>query len=112
MVRCVADSSSAPEQGWIVETLLLQLMEMNDETAELTLLQHFCAMHELRVNANYRYVLNLQTKTVHFFEETYDYATDKFLLGDNLTDRLLDYIDSTETLRDLFDQLHIKTQQP
>lgn len=111
IVHCVADSSSAPEQGWIVETLILPLMEMNDATKELTLLEHFCAMHELRVNADYRYILNLQTKSLHFFEEGYDYPTDKFLLGSDLTKRLLDYIDSTETLRDIFDQLNIKTDR-
>ena len=84
-VHCVADSSSAPEQGWIVETLIFPLLDLNDATRELSLLQDTCAMHELRVNADYRYLLNLQKKTVHFFEEGYDYATDKFFLGKDVT---------------------------
>jgi len=109
VVHCVADSSSAPEQGWIVETLLLPLLGLNDAAKELILLEHFCAMHEMRVNADYRYLLNLQTKTLHFFEEGYDYPTDKFLLGANLTLRVLDYIDSITELRDLFEQLNINT---
>lgn len=107
-INCVCDSSSAPEQGYFVENLLFPLLGLNEAEKELAMLIDTCAMNEQRANATYRYIINLQTKAVHFFEENYDYGKDKFYLGDNLTDRLLDYIDSVEALRMIFDQLQIK----
>lgn len=109
-IHCVCESSSEPEQGYFVENLLFPLFALNDSEQELDLLTANCAMHQLRMNATYRYIINLQTKAVHFFGENYDYRNDKFILGENLTARLLDYIDSIATLRDIFNQLHIRTK--
>ena len=95
-LSCVADSSSAPEQGYIVECLILPLLMFDDSKKELTLLTEHCCMTELRINASYRYEINLQTKTVNFFEENYHYKSDTFTVGENLTDRYLTYL-STET---------------
>jgi hypothetical protein len=108
-INCVCDSTSAPEQGYFVENLLLPLLTFNDADMEILLLNQSCAMHELRTNATYRYIINLQTKAVHFFEETYDYQKGKFSIGDNLTDRYLDYIENTDGLKEQFRQ--IKSQQ-
>lgn len=91
-IICVADSSSSPEQGYIVENLLLPLLLLNDAEAERTLLEEHCAMNELRTNATYRYEINLQTKGVAFFEERYFYKTDIFRKGENLTQRYTDYL--------------------
>lgn len=104
-INCVCDSTSAPEQGYFVENLLLPLLAFNDADKEILLLNQSCAMHELRANATYRYIINLQTKTVHFFGETYDYQKGKFSIGDNLTHRYLDYIESTDGLKDKFSQI-------
>jgi len=108
-IQCVCDSSSAPEQGYIVENLLLPLLVLNDADKEITLLNQNCAMHELRANATYRYIVNLQTKTVHFFHENFDYEKKKFRIGDNLNDRYFDYIEITPGLKEKFSQ--IKSQQ-
>jgi len=91
-VICVADSSSSPEQGYIVENLLLPLLSLNDAEAERALLGEHCAMDELRTNATYRYEINLQTKAVAFFDEIYFYKTDIFRKGENLTRRYTAYL--------------------
>lgn len=95
-VICVADSSSSPEQGYIVENLLLPLLSLNNAKAERTLLEEHCTMDELRANATYRYEINLQTKTVGFFDEIYFYKTDIFRKGENLTRRYTAYLSSIE----------------
>jgi hypothetical protein len=91
-VSCVADSSSAPEQGYIVEQLLLPLLALNNSKKEMRLIQEHCTMNELRVNADYRYEIDLTTKTIEFFEERYFYKTDAFRRGENLTDRYSAYL--------------------
>jgi hypothetical protein len=95
-MNCVADSSSAPEQGHIVERLLLPLLLLNDANAELALLTEHCALNELRTNATYRYEINLQTKNVAFFDEIYFFKTDIFRKGENLTRRYTAYLSSIE----------------
>ncbi|QEM06176.1 penicillin-binding protein [Mucilaginibacter rubeus] len=95
-IICVADSSSAPEQGYIVEKLLLPLLSLNDADAELALLTEHCALNELRTNATYRYEINLQTKNVAFFDEIYFFKTDIFRKGENLTRRYTAYLSSIE----------------
>lgn len=106
IIDCVADSSSAPEHGWIVETLLLPLLSFNDPKKELALLTEYCAMNEQRVNADYRYIISLASKTVQFFEENYNYTKDRFFLGENLTYRYHDYIASHHALTDLLNQIN------
>jgi hypothetical protein len=52
-LKCVADSSSAPEQEYIVENLLLPLLAFDDAEKELAMLNELCTMYELRANAVY-----------------------------------------------------------
>jgi len=91
---CVADSSSAPEQGYFVEQLVLPLLACNDAGKEMALLSEHCTMNDRRINATYRYFINLQTKAVHFFEENYDDKKGTFYTGKDLTDRYRDYLES------------------
>ncbi|MGN6214525.1 hypothetical protein [Parafilimonas sp.] len=91
-IICVADSSSAPEQGYIVEALLLPLLSLNNSEQELNLLREHCTMNERRVNATYRYTINLITKVVKFFEEHYNYSRDSFKIGKDITQRYDDYL--------------------
>lgn len=91
-IICVADSSSAPEQGYIVESVILTLLSMNDSEQELQLLQEHCTMNDRRTNATYRYTINLITKEVKFFEEHYDYFKDTFRKGKDITQRYEDYL--------------------
>ena len=83
----VVDSSSAPEQGYIVEKIIHPLLAMNDQAKELELIfEHSDSINELRTNASYRYEINLVKKTVRFFEENYYYKTDTFYKGKDLTE--------------------------
>jgi hypothetical protein len=91
-IKCVADSSSAPEQGYIVENLILPLLDFNNTVAEIKLLKEHCAMGEQRSNATYRYEINLLTKRVSFFEETYDFGKDRFNRGEDITQRYNEYL--------------------
>ncbi|SDE86482.1 hypothetical protein SAMN05216464_110105 [Mucilaginibacter pineti] len=93
-ITCVADSSSAPEHGYIVEQLILPLLELGDAEQELALLEEHCCMNELRVNSTYRYALNLPKKAVFFYEESYNYSNDRFILGKNITNRYNAYVKS------------------
>lgn len=86
-IKCVADSSSAPEQGYIVENLIIPLLELNEATAETKLIREHCTMNDQRANATYRYEINLITKRVSFFEEEYDSGMDRFVRGENITER-------------------------
>lgn len=95
----VCDNSSAPEQGYIVENLILPLLQLNNQAKECEfILEHSDSIYELRVNATYRYEINLQKKTVKFFEEHYNYKMDKFYKGKDLTEeRYIPYIQSIAT---------------
>lgn len=92
----VADGSSAPEQGFILEQLIQPLLQLNDAGKELLLIQaHSDAINELRINASYRYEIDLCNKTVMFFEEHYNNKTGKFRRGKDLTaERYVPYIKS------------------
>lgn len=93
-IVCVADSSSAPEQGYIVENLLLPLLELGNSQKELAFLSEHCTMEERRANATYRYTINLNTKEIRFFEEHYNYSKDTFRKGKEITERYDNYIKS------------------
>lgn len=83
----VIDGSSNPESGYIVEQFILPLLALNDETKELQLIyEHSDSIKELRTNAMYRYEIDLIKKTVRFFEEKYNYKSDKFGKGKDLTE--------------------------
>ena len=95
-LQCVAESSSTPEQGYIVEQLLIPLLSFDDAEKELALLREHCTMDELRVNAAYRYLIDLQRKEVLFYAENYFYKTDTFRKGKNLTHRYTEYHTESE----------------
>lgn len=90
----VADSSSAPEQGYFVEQFIIPLLSLKDAEKETALIAEHCTLNEMRVNATYRYTINLQTERIEFFEENYNYQRDTFCPGKNLTDRYLTYLQS------------------
>jgi hypothetical protein len=92
ILNCVAESSSAPEQGYFVENFLLPLLSQINVECERKLVEEHCTMNELRVNATYRYYINLVDRKVKFYEENYNYKTDKFYLGKDLTDRFITYL--------------------
>jgi hypothetical protein len=80
-IQCVADSSSAPEQGYIVEQLLLPLLFLFDRDKELALIREHCTMDEQRSNADYRYGIDLPARKIAFYEENYLPAKDSFKKG-------------------------------
>ena len=90
-IICVADSSSAPEQGYFVENILLPLLSLNNSQQELEFLSEYCAMNERRINATYRYIIDVKTKKVEFFKEHYNYTKNTFRKGKDLTKRYNDY---------------------
>lgn len=92
LIKCVADSSSAPEQGYIVEDLILPLLALDDSVRELKLLKEHCTMGEQRINASYRYVISLKIKRVSLFEEHYYYKTETFIKGPDITHRYDNYL--------------------
>jgi len=92
-IICVADSSSAPEQGYIVEEILMPLLALSNSKRELSLIKKHCTMDERRANASYRYYINLMTKSVTMFEENYNYRTDRFKKGKDLTERYTSYVE-------------------
>lgn len=91
-INCVAESSSAPEQGYIVEDLIIPLLKCNNTETEVKLLAEHCTMHELRANAYYRYTIDLFTKEIRFFEETYNYTKGIFKKPVDITERLTKYV--------------------
>lgn len=91
-IICVADSSSAPEHAYIVENLFLPLLSLEDSEKELLLLAMHCTMDERRVNATYRYTIDLIKKKVRMFEEHYNYQTDTFRKGKEITKRYDNYL--------------------
>lgn len=98
-IICVADSSSAPEQGYIVEYLLLPLLELEDAEKELALLSEHCTMDDRRSNATYRYTIDLTTKEVKFFEEHYNYSKDNFRKGKDVTERYSNYLKTMNKIK-------------
>ncbi|MDB5143432.1 MAG: penicillin-binding protein [Mucilaginibacter sp.] len=93
---CVAESSSAPEQGYFVETLLIPLLNLKNTEKEINLLTEHCTLGELRTNASYRYHLNLQKGEFSFHEEVYNFQFDTFKKGRNLTGRVIAYLDKIQ----------------
>jgi len=103
-ITCVADSSSTPEQGYIVENLIIPLLSFSNAEHELALLKEHCTLNELRVNADYRYEIDLQKETVAFYDELYFFKTGVFRKGENLTRRYIAYLEKTqnETIKEMF----------
>lgn len=93
-IACVADSSSAPEQGYMVEQVIIPLLSFNDTEKETALIAEHCTLKELRINATYRYEIDLQAKQVDFYEECYYPKPDVFQKGDDLTHRYIAYLES------------------
>lgn len=100
----VADSSSAPEQGYIVENLIIPLLNANDAAKELKIIKASGdSFMEKRTNATYRYIINLQSKTVSFYDENYSGKNDRFIRGKDLTsERYIPYITEKNLLSNHF----------
>jgi hypothetical protein len=96
LLKCVADSSSAPEQGYIVEHLLLPLLSLKNADKELTLVKEHCTMDEQRSNATYRYEIDLPAQKITLYEENYIAAKDAFKRGLDLTGRYISYLKKIE----------------
>ncbi|WP_211166338.1 hypothetical protein [Mucilaginibacter robiniae] len=107
-LKCVADSSSAPEQGYFVEEVILPLLALHHPEAELALIRQHCTMDEQRSNAAYRYELDLQSRQIRFYEENYNEGKDTFKKGLDLTGRYLSYLKKTETDTDKFTKRQFK----
>ncbi|OQP65430.1 hypothetical protein A3860_17350 [Niastella vici] len=92
----VLDSSTAPEQGYIVEKFILPLLALNDQDKEIAFIhKNSDSINEKRTTASYRYIIDLQQKRVQFFVEHYNYKTDRFRRGKDLTEkRYLPYLRS------------------
>jgi hypothetical protein len=103
-INCVTESSSAPEQGYIVENLIVPLLSFSNAEHELALLKEHCTMNELRINADYRYEIDLQKETVAFYDEMYFFKTGVFRKGENLTRRYIAYLEKIQnhTVKDRF----------
>jgi hypothetical protein len=97
LIKCVADSSSAPEQGYIVERLILPLLSLNDAEKELVIIKEHCTMDEQRSNATYRYEIDLPAQLITLYEENYLIAKDTFKKGLDLTGRYISYLKKIET---------------
>lgn len=95
-IQCVADSSSAPEQGFIVEHLLLPLLEFKNAEKELALIREHSTMDEQRSNATYRYEIDLPAQKITLYEENYIVAKDTFKKGLDLTGRYISYLKKIE----------------
>ncbi|SEW24654.1 hypothetical protein SAMN05421841_1811 [Chryseobacterium wanjuense] len=95
-IICVAENSSAPEQGYIVEQVILPLLSMEDSEKELELLAEHCTMDERRANATYRYTIDLTTKEVRLFEENFNYRKEAFHKGKEITHRYNDYLEALD----------------
>lgn len=89
---CVLDGSSAPEQGYIVEDILLPLLSFDNGDREMSLIKKHCTMGERRANACYRYTVDLKTKNIRMFEEHYSYQKDVFRKGKEITERYTSYV--------------------
>jgi hypothetical protein len=96
-VLCVADSSSAPEQGYFVEQVIIPLLQTLNPGKQLALLKEHCTMDEQRSNAEYRYEIDLQAEKISFYEENYNESKDTFKKGLDLTGRYISYLKKIET---------------
>ncbi|WP_207515980.1 penicillin-binding protein [Longitalea luteola] len=92
----VLGSTSSPGQRFIVEKFLTPLLALNDPSKELEWIETFADhVNELHTDASYRYVIDLEKKTVRFYEEHYNHKTGTFWKGKDLTEeRYLPYVRS------------------
>jgi hypothetical protein len=104
----VADSSSAPEQGYIVENLILPLLSFDNADNEMALLTEHCTLNELRANATYRYEIDLKAETITFYEERYNNSKDTFKKGLDLTGRYISYLKKIESETEKFTKRRFK----
>jgi hypothetical protein len=105
-LECVAESSTAPEQGYFVEHFVLPLFALRDPFKEAEFLTDNCTMNEQRTNATYRYVIDLGKRKLQFYEENYDEGKDAFFKGKNITSRFNAYCMGIHALRPLLDQIN------
>ena len=102
LIKCVADSSSALEQGYLVESLLLPLLSLDHAENEMALIREHCTMDEQRINATYRYEIDLQQEKIAFYEENYINSKDTFKKCLDLTGRYLSYLKKIESDTDRY----------
>ncbi|WPU99065.1 hypothetical protein SNE26_23925 [Mucilaginibacter sp. cycad4] len=102
LLQGVAESSSAPEQGYFVEQVILPLLSFKHPEKELALLAEHCTLHEQRINATYRYEIDLQAERITFYEEHYSCSKDAFKKGIDLTGRYISYLKKLETETELY----------
>jgi len=95
-LNCVADSGSAPEQGYFVENVILPLLNLQDAVKELALIREHCTMDEQRINATYRYEIDLPNSKITLYEENYIIGKDAFKKGLDLTGRYISYLKKIE----------------
>src|SRR3569623_1051735 len=93
---CVADSSSAPEQGYFVENILIPFLQLKDRDKEVALLTEHCTIGEQRINTSYRYEIDLTKSEFSFYEEVYNFQFDNFKKGRNLSGRVIAYLDKIQ----------------
>lgn len=91
-VICASDSSSAAGQGYRVESLLLPRLSLSEADGERARFNGHCSMNELRCTATSRYQINLQNKTIAFFDQIYSCTTAAFRKGKDLTQRYTAYL--------------------
>jgi hypothetical protein len=104
----VADRSSAPEQGYFVERVILPLLALRDAGEQLRIIRAHCTMNEQRVNASYRWEIDLENYRIRFYEENYHPGRDTFKKGLDLTGRYLSCLKKIETDTDKFTKRQFK----
>jgi hypothetical protein len=80
-------ASNSPNRGFIIEKFITPLLTWNDAAKELEWIETFADhMNELQTDARYRYVIDLEKKTVRCYEEHYNHKTGTFWKGKDLTE--------------------------
>lgn len=80
-------ASNSPNRGFIIEKFITPLLTWQDPAKELEWIETFAdRMNELQTDARYRYVIDLEKKTVLCYEEHYNHKNSTFWKGKDLTD--------------------------
>ncbi|HEY1200625.1 MAG TPA: penicillin-binding protein [Niastella sp.] len=80
-------ASKSPNRGFITEKFITPLLTYNDPAKELEWIETFAdRINELQTDARYRYVIDLNKKTVRCYEEHYDHKNGTFWKGKDLTE--------------------------
>lgn len=85
-------AAAHPNRAISLKGFFLPLLSLDNSEQELLMLKEYCTMDERRINAYYRYLIDLTTKEVKFFEEHYSYTNDTFRKGKDITERYYEYL--------------------